>query len=439
MKATLTFGAALAELDTITGALHTVVRDLDPAELSGDQARHIVEGLGKIERLAASGIARYSPRVSESGSYAKTGQASAADWLASATGTSAGVAKGRLAAAARAAVTPGLAVALREGELSSTELKTVAGAASTAPESVDELLQLTGPGSSVGELTERAQAMKRAARSKEHERARRIRVHQGRHLRWHQDPDGGIRGEFSCDEVEWAKVAPRLESEAQARWKAAGAASGEPLEAHRLDAFLDLLGRSGRSSSPGGAGGAGGTGGAIRTDSTGARPHFLILLDAEALARGQASKDELCEIDGVGPISVEAATELIGEASLQFLIRDGQDIRSVTSTTRHVRQRTEMALIARDRTCAVPHCQKRRGLQIDHCDINYADDGPTDIANLVRICAEHHAMKTHGGWKLTGTPGRRQWVAPPNPPSAQQISRARKVETARGKANRIRD
>jgi hypothetical protein len=432
VKVTLTFGAALAELDAVFGVLHTVVRDLDPAELSGDQARQIVEGLGKIERMAASGIARYSPRVTESGSYAKTGQASAADWLGSVTGTSAGVAKGRLAAAERAAVTPGLAEALREGELSSAELKTVAGAATTAPESVHELLLLTGPGSSIGELTERAQAMKRATRSKEHERARRIRVHKGRHLRWHQDPEGGIRGEFSCDEVEWAKVSPRLEAEAEARWKAAGASAGESFEAHRLDAFLDLLGRSGGSERSDGAGGA------VRTDTT-ARPHFLILLDAEAMARGQASKDEFCEIDGVGPISVEVATDLIGDASLQFLIKDGQDIRCVTSATRHVRQRTEMALIVRDRTCAVPHCQKRRGLQIDHCDIDYSNNGPTDIANLVRICAEHHAMKTHGGWKLAGPPGRRRWVAPPNPPSAQQISRARKVEAARGKANRIRD
>ncbi|HEY3845281.1 MAG TPA: HNH endonuclease signature motif containing protein, partial [Acidimicrobiales bacterium] len=84
-------------------------------------------------------------------------------------------------------------------------------------------------------------------------------------------------------------------------------------------------------------------------------------------------------------------------------------------------------------------CPKRRGLQIDHCDVDYRDDGPTEISNLVRICAEHHDQKTHGGWRLTGSPGQRQWIAPPHPPSAQQINRTRKVAAARGKANRIRD
>ncbi|HWE67767.1 MAG TPA: hypothetical protein VG298_14090, partial [Acidimicrobiales bacterium] len=412
--------------------LRRVVRDFDPASLSGDQARQITELMGQVERVADSAIARFSPRVTESGSYAKVGAASAPDWLASATGTSAGVAKSRLAAAERATRTPRLAEALRGGQLSSAELSTVAKTVAADPGSLEELLALTGPGQSMGELSERAQRITRAARAKEHERARRARVHQHRHLRWRQDPDGGIRGEFSCDDVEWAKVSGRLDVEAKARWKAAGAAAGEPLEAHRLDAFLDLLGRSG---------GSGGTESPERPErtETGARPHFLILLDVAAIARGQASKDELCEIDGVGPISLEAATELLGEASLQFLIRDGTDIRSVTSTTRNVRQRTEMALIARDRTCAVPHCPKRRGLQIDHCDVDYRDDGPTEISNLVRICAEHHDQKTHGGWKLTGSPGQRQRIAPPHPPSAQQINRTRKVAAARGKANRIRD
>ncbi|HWE67858.1 MAG TPA: HNH endonuclease signature motif containing protein [Acidimicrobiales bacterium] len=434
----ITYNAALGELDSAVAKLRRVVRDLDPAELSGDQARTVIERYGVVERVTASGVARLSPRVIESGSYAKTGSASAAEWLGSVTGTSAGMAKGRLAAAERAAATPELAEALRDGELSSAELKAVAQTAAVAPECLDELLPLTGRGSSVQELTERARCIARAARSKENEQARRIRVHKNRHLRWHQDPEGGIRGEFSCDEVEWATVSVPLEAEARARWKLAGASTGESLEAYRLDAFLDLLVRSRPSSDSSGSSGSSGSRGSEGADAS-ARPHFLILLDAEALRRGQASKDELCEIDGVGPVSVDAVTELIGEANLQFLIRDGKDIRTVTSVTRNRRQRTEMALIARDRSCGVPECPKRRGLEADHCGIDYRHDGPTDIENLVRLCPPHHAMKTYGGWRLIGPTGRKRWVPPAQPLSAQQINRARKVEAARGKANRIRD
>ena len=50
-----------------------------------------------------------------------------------------------------------------------------------------------------------------------------------------------MRGEFSCDEVAWARVAPRLEAEAKERWKAAGSSDPGTLEAHRLDAFLEMM------------------------------------------------------------------------------------------------------------------------------------------------------------------------------------------------------
>ena len=64
-----------------------------------------------------------------------------------------------------------------------------------------------------------------------------------------------------------------------------------------------------------------------------------------------------------------------------------------------------------------------------------SDDGPTELDNLVRMCPEHHALKTFGGWRLEGTPGNFRWVPPAHPKSAGAISRARRVATARGKAN----
>src|SRR6202041_598154 len=254
-------------------------------------------------------------------SYAKAGHASAPDWLGAVAGSSSGAAKGRLGAAQQAARTPELARAVRGGELSADQLKIVAEATAVAPEAPGPLLSLVEEGASNQELRDAASRLKAEARSIECDRARRARVHTNRHFRWHQDPHGGVRGDFSCDEVAWATVAPRLEAEAKARWKAAGAAEGDSLDAHRLDAFLDLMTR------PEGGG-----------SGSGPRARAVVLVDATSLRRGTTKGDELCEIEGVGPVSVEAATELIGEASLQFVIKDGVDIATVTGSTRAIAQ-----------------------------------------------------------------------------------------------------
>jgi hypothetical protein len=89
----------------------------------------------------------------------------------------------------------------------------------------------------------------------------------------------------------------------------------------------------------------------------------------------------------------------------------------------------------RDRTCAVPGCPKRLGLERDHRCVDFGDDGPTELDNLVRLCPEHHDLKTHGGWRLEGKPGSWEWVAPAHPKSANYIARARRLAAAKGRAS----
>jgi hypothetical protein len=434
------------DLERVAGELLEVVRTSTPESVSGDQARRFVERFAEIERAAASGVALFTPVVVGTGSYAKEGHASAQDWLGSLAGSSAGAAKGRLAAAERAAVDPSLTDALHEGALSSAQLAVVTQAGAEAPEATGDLLDLVGQGVSHQELSDAAARMKAAARSRETERLRRARVHTNRHLRVHQVDTGGVRGEFFCDEVRWARVAPEIEGRAKELWKAAGGGS-EPLEAFRLDALIEQLGQWGDR--PGGVeGSAGPSGPPTPSDpsspsgppsrSKGVRYQGIVVIDAAALQRGTTEGDELCEIEGVGPVSVEAATELLTEASLRFVIREGFDIKTVTRSTRDVAACIEAALTVRDRTCATPLCGKRLGLEVDHRVIDYGDDGPTELDNLVRLCPEHHALKTHGGWRLEGKPGAWEWVAPQHPKSAGYIARARKLAATKGKARAAR-
>ncbi len=177
-------------------------------------------------------------------------------------GSSPSAAKERLASAKRAGADATLTEALHEGELSSCQLKLMGEAEAAVPGSAKTLLDLAEGGASHQELSDTASRLRAAARSKESEAARRQRVHERRHFRWRQSPEGGVRGEFSCDEVAFARVAPRLEAAAKERWRAAGSSDPSTLEAHRLDAFLDFMAGEGRGHGIGASGDGASGGGA---------------------------------------------------------------------------------------------------------------------------------------------------------------------------------
>jgi hypothetical protein len=400
-------------LDEALDNVHQILRQAVPGQFTGDAAREMVGRFADLERTASSGMALFTPIVKATGSFAKEGYASLADWLGSLAGTTSGVAKGRLASAERAARSAALRQALHDGALSADQLKLVTTTSAEVKDAAETLLPLARGGATNQELGDVATRLLAAARQRETERARRSRVKAHRHFRWSQVQGGGIRGEFSCDEADWARVFPILEAAAKGRWKAAGAKDGEPLAAHRLDAFVDLMA---------------GSGSGRRT-----RVETLILVDAEALRRGTTEGDEMCEIEGIGPISVAAATELLTEGALRYLVKEGIDIKTVTKSTRDIAQCIDAALIARDRVCCANPCGKRHGLERDHV-VDFAGGGPTELDNLVRLCPEHHVLKTYGGWTIEGRPGDWKWVAPARPKSAGAISRARKLAAAKAKA-----
>jgi len=71
--------------------------------------------------------------------------------------------------------------------------------------------------------------------------------------------------------------------------------------------------------------------------------------------------------------------------------------------------------------------------------IDFVKDGPTELANLARLCGPHHDMKTNGGWKLGGGLGRWTWDPPLKPPSKGRLDRERKVASEKAKARARRN
>jgi hypothetical protein len=81
----------------------------------------------------------------------------------------------------------------------------------------------------------------------------------------------------------------------------------------------------------------------------------------------------------------------------------------VTHFGRTIPAHLDTALRERDPVCAVPGCGIDYGLERDHV-IPFAEGGPTELDNLVRLCKRHHFLKTHRYWRLLGRPGAWRWV-----------------------------
>ena len=139
-------------------------------------------------------------------------------------------------------------------------------------------------------------------------------------------------------------------------------------------------------------------------------------VDLAALRRGQVEEGECCEIPGVGPVPLEIAREVLGDAIVHLVITQGADIASITSLGRTIRAPLRRAVIERDQTCVIPGCDVRDGLEIDHRIIPVVENGETALWNLARLCHHHHYLRHHKGFRLEGGPGDWQWLPPEKPP-----------------------
>jgi hypothetical protein len=105
---------------------------------------------------------------------------------------------------------------------------------------------------------------------------------------------------------------------------------------------------------------------------------------------------------------------------VRLVITNGADIATVANLGRTIRAPLRTALIERDRTCVVPGCDIRDGLEIDHRIIPVVEGGETALWNLSRLCHHHHYLRHHKGFRLEGGPGAWEWLPPEKPPPSNQ-------------------
>ncbi|HEX3947064.1 MAG TPA: hypothetical protein VHW47_05140 [Acidimicrobiales bacterium] len=377
--------------------------EVAPSDLSGEEATSLVTVCVEAERLLAAAKARFSRRVAETDAHRRHGHRTATDWLAAVSGSPVSQARDLLQTAERVAAHPDIEAAWARGDLSTAQAKLIQTAAVLDPSATTTLLR-TALGGSFADIKATADQIKHRARGDEGERAREQRAHAGRFCRVWEPETGGLRIDAWLTKRDGGRLLARLEAETDAVFKEARSAGRRQLhERYRADALVRLVTAAG---CPGG-------------HRHGPEAHVVVRVDAAALRRGATEGDEVCEIAGLGPVPVATARELLGDSFFNLLVTDGIDVLTITSQRRTIPAALRVALADRDPTCVVPGCAVATALQIDHWRLDFADGGPTELANLARLCAAHHHLKTHAGWRLTGGPGRWGWQRPAHRPAGR--------------------
>lgn len=408
-----------------------VVDDLDPASLTPREAAAALERFAAIERRATAGRLLVAARAAESGVWKRQGHRSAAHWLAAQLGTTVAKARRVLGVSEDLEKAPGTAGAVRRGQLSEDQASEVAPAAAAAPSDEERLLGEAAKGD-VAKLRETCRKAKLAAAGDE--AARRERIRRSRSLRWFTDAEGATnllaRGLPEVMAQLKADLRPYLDAEFR---RARDEGRREPLEAYAFDALIEAVrtaaaaagGRAPSSDDDAGAPSSTTTAGEREGDEAQAsrgrrgakrrarrRPaRVVVLADLQALRRGHAEAGETCEIPGVGPISVAAAREYLGDGLLSLAITDGVDVQSVVRLDRHLSLEQRIALFVRDQKCCVPSCNATERLQVHHT-YAYGDSKRTTLVELALVCPHHHKLITHRGYDLRGGPGRWRWLTP---------------------------
>ena len=128
-------------LDTAETRLDEVLAKLEPEVLDSRDAQALVERFASLERKAAAGKALVARRVAASGAWRSSGERTAANWMARATGTSVGQAWVCLRLPRRSRSCPPWIESFRAGKLSEVQAKEVASAASASPKAEKQLLK----------------------------------------------------------------------------------------------------------------------------------------------------------------------------------------------------------------------------------------------------------------------------------------------------------
>jgi len=405
--------------DTITSirtALESMARDFEPRTLTAEQAVRAVTELGAIRRLVDGLIGKTALRVEETTAYQRNGRSDrdAAQLVGRAVGADSSEARRVISTAKKLGDLPEIDAAVRAGRLSARQAELVADAASANPAAESDLLAAAGQG-----MVPLRAACVTARAHAEDETARAARQHAGRRCRTWTASDGMLEGHFKVTPEIGGQIKARLDAGTQRIFRARRTTGPhEPHGAYAADVLAELLLAGTPAPDNPAPNGSADVCGPAKAAPSKTVTNVHVMIDHDALVRGNARAGERCEIPGVGPVNVAWVREMLGEAFVTAIIKKGRDITTVAHFGRHIPAHLRTAMIVAGRECCIEGCDARGYLEIDHSEVDYAKGGPAAWWNNDYDCTPHHRLKTQG-WILgprNPTTGKRTLTPPDRAP-----------------------
>ncbi len=144
-----------------------------------------------------------------------------------------------------------------------------------------------------------------------------------------------------------------------------------------------------------------------RPKAGGERSQVALLVDLQTL-QGKRSATGVAELEHAGPVGTDTARQLSCDSALtRIVMGPGSEPLDVGRKTQVVPAPMRRALVARDRECRFPGCDRPPPWTDAHHVIHWADGDPTSLKNLVLLCRRHHRL-VHGpsGFGLKMVEGR---------------------------------
>jgi hypothetical protein len=150
------------------------------------------------------------------------------------------------------------------------------------------------------------------------------------------------------------------------------------------------------------------------------RPHVAVTVELEVLQKQVGT----ARLGDEGYIDAASARRIACDCKvLPIVLGSKSDPLDFGRQTRTIPHRLRRALIARDRGCAFPQCQRPPRQCHGHHLVHWADGGPTSLDNTVLLCGHHHRVIHHSGWEVVMVQQKPEFRTPPYLTGANPSSR----------------
>jgi Domain of unknown function (DUF222)/HNH endonuclease len=142
---------------------------------------------------------------------------------------------------------------------------------------------------------------------------------------------------------------------------------------------------------------------------SGAPAQVIIMMTADQLADRQGwAETSLGQL-----ISVPEALKLADQSIVNLLVQQANGaVLAQGRASRIANRRQTLALIARDKGCSFPDCDRPPEWTQRHHVVSWADGGRTDVSNLTLVCGRHHREFESAGWRCVMADGLPWWIPP---------------------------